>query len=82
LRGGTVPKIETYQPFVCPKKECMGYGDTVPSDYGRCFICYTPLVHFSEIPYEDINPFVRRVMEHVHETYGERYPRGDMVEQI
>jgi hypothetical protein len=56
-------KIKVYEPWVCSNKECMGYGDTVPAEYNRCFLCFKPLVHYSEIPYEDIVPFVRRVLE-------------------
>lgn len=74
-------EIKTYQPEVCPNKNCYGYGDTVPSDYGRCFLCRKPLIHYSQIPYEDVIPFVRRVLEHQHMMYGERWPQGDMVEK-
>lgn len=55
---------EIYQPWVCPNKDCLGYGDTVPSDYEKCFLCNQRLVHYSEIPHEDLNSFVRRVLEH------------------
>lgn len=76
-----MPEIKRYDPWVCPNKDCYGYGDTVPSDYGRCFICFKPLVHYSQVPYEDVISFVRRVLEHQHKMYGERELRGDMVEQ-
>jgi hypothetical protein len=58
-----MPEISTYQPQVCPNEKCMGYGDTVPIDRGRCFLCQTLMAPYSEIPYEHVNPFVRRVLE-------------------
>lgn len=57
-----MPKITIYQPYVCPNEECLGYGDTVPAEYGKCFLCYTPLVLFSKIPYDHLNSFVRRIL--------------------
>lgn len=55
-----------YEPEVCPNKSCLGYGDTVPAlgIRGRCFLCHTALVHYTEIPYDDIDVFVRKALEY------------------
>lgn len=57
--------IKSYEPDVCPNEECLGYGDSVPAEHNRCMICHHHMVHYSEIPYEDVNEFVRRCIEHI-----------------
>ncbi len=52
-----------YEPDVCPNKECFGYGDTVPAEHNKCFVCHTELVHYSRIPFDDLNDFVQRMLE-------------------
>ena len=56
-------KEADYNPEVCPQIWCLGYGDSVPAQYGRCFLCNTPVVNYTEIPYKDVDPSVRRVLE-------------------
>lgn len=59
-----------YAPQVCPNENCMGFGDDTPAEYGRCFLCNTLQVPYSQLPYNKLDPFVRRCLEHYYNLYS------------
>jgi len=49
--------------LVCANRECSAYGDDTP-DWApgdiRCLICATAKDHWTRVPFDDLNPHLRR----------------------